>query len=63
LEHTAECYILNIKRIARKTVVFLAGIQLWAPGLVLQKEAGGHSPHAGKSGGKSVRKEAKGRFL
>lgn len=30
LEHGAECYILNIKCIARKTVEFLAGIQLWA---------------------------------
>lgn len=30
LEHGAECSILNIKCIGRKTVEFLVGIQLWA---------------------------------
>lgn len=32
--------------------MFLEGIELWAAGLEVQREAGGHSPHVGSSGGK-----------
>lgn len=44
LEHGAECYILNIKCIARETMEFLEGKQLWAQWF----KGGGHSPHVRK---------------